>query len=222
MAFFQAFLRRPSLLTFHLLHFFFWPLMPIPIPIPCPVPWLPILICPKPIHWTGFLTSQRQETARTWALKLTKIIIYDLDLSWLILKIWSWLILIYIDFFDIENNQSYACLFSIFNPAWSGLIKIDFFQSRILRVMLIHDASSASQGRHYAQEGVLVMMAYDKFHQTDLPHEMEPTKRHRGMVVWLTSSYCIWSQGEANVYTPRVMERHWLWLEEWSQRRFAW
>lgn len=32
------------------------------------------------------------------------------------------------------------------------------------RLMCIHDASSASTGRHYAQEGVLVGLADDYFH----------------------------------------------------------
>lgn len=47
-----------------------------------------------------------------------------------------------------------------------------FFGSDHQRVVCVHDASSASKGRHYAQEGILVMLADDhwKGHQIDHEH----------------------------------------------------
>eukprot|EP00435_Cladocopium_sp_Y103_P067126 s113_g29.t1 len=45
-----------------------------------------------------------------------------------------------------------------------------FFESNDQRIVCIHDASSASKGRHYAQEGILVLLADDRFrnHTIDL------------------------------------------------------
>eukprot|EP00435_Cladocopium_sp_Y103_P042488 s3086_g11.t1 len=40
-----------------------------------------------------------------------------------------------------------------------------------LRLVCIHEASSASQGRHYAQEGQLVCLAEDKFATSKLDYE---------------------------------------------------
>lgn len=65
------------------------------------------------------------------------------------------------------------------------------FQSKHQRLMLIHDASPASQGRHYAQEGVLVILADDSFHGHELPHEQscsdQDTEMHGGTAHVLTA-----------------------------------
>ena len=46
-----------------------------------------------------------------------------------------------------------------------------YLESSRCRVTCIHDASSASQGRHYAQEGILVCLAEDKFYGHRLDYE---------------------------------------------------
>ena len=46
-----------------------------------------------------------------------------------------------------------------------------FFGSDHQRVVCVHDASSASKGRHYAQEGILVMLAVDHWRGHQIDHE---------------------------------------------------
>ena len=49
------------------------------------------------------------------------------------------------------------------------------FETENLRLVCVHDASSASKGRHYAQEGVLILLADDKWkgHTIDLEEEFD-------------------------------------------------
>ena len=42
-----------------------------------------------------------------------------------------------------------------------------------VRLMCIHDASAASKGRSYAQEGLIIGLAEDKFYGTNMPNEVE-------------------------------------------------
>eukprot|EP00435_Cladocopium_sp_Y103_P053465 s971_g17.t1 len=46
-----------------------------------------------------------------------------------------------------------------------------FRKAKNLRLVCIHDASSASQGRHYAQEGLLICLTEDKFYDENLNYE---------------------------------------------------
>lgn len=46
-----------------------------------------------------------------------------------------------------------------------------FLKASNLRLVCIHDASSASQGRHYAQEGLLICLTEDKFDSQNLDYE---------------------------------------------------
>ena len=46
-----------------------------------------------------------------------------------------------------------------------------FLKTNNLRLVCIHDASSASQGRHYAQEGLLICLTEDKFYNENLNYE---------------------------------------------------
>eukprot|EP00435_Cladocopium_sp_Y103_P076100 s59_g76.t1 len=46
-----------------------------------------------------------------------------------------------------------------------------FLKAKNLRLVCIHDASSASQGRHYAQEGFLICLTEDKFYGENLNYE---------------------------------------------------
>jgi hypothetical protein len=46
-------------------------------------------------------------------------------------------------------------------------------ESPNMRLMCIHDASAASKGRSYAQEGLLIGLAEDEFYGTNLPNEIE-------------------------------------------------
>ena len=46
-----------------------------------------------------------------------------------------------------------------------------FLKTNNLRLACIHDASSASQGRHYAQEGLLICLTEDKFYNENLNYE---------------------------------------------------
>ena len=48
-----------------------------------------------------------------------------------------------------------------------------YFEGEDLRVVCIHDASSASKGRNYAQEGLLVCLADDKFRHQHMDFETE-------------------------------------------------
>ena len=65
------------------------------------------------------------------------------------------------------------------------------FETSHQRIMVVHDASSASQGRHYAQEGVLVLMADDKFFGYEQPYEVACTDAqaalHGGVALFLIS-----------------------------------
>eukprot|EP00435_Cladocopium_sp_Y103_P051431 s1017_g16.t1 len=60
------------------------------------------------------------------------------------------------------------------------------FQTPHQRLVCIHDASSANNGRHYAQEGILVMLADDNWrHQTmehEVIHDDESVKMHGGVM----------------------------------------
>lgn len=60
------------------------------------------------------------------------------------------------------------------------------FESENLRLVCVHDASSASKGRHYAQEGVLILLADDKWkgHHIDLEEEFDSqsVKAHGGVM----------------------------------------
>ena len=48
-----------------------------------------------------------------------------------------------------------------------------YFEGNDLRVVCIHDASSAAKGRNYAQEGLLVCLADDKFRHQQMDFETE-------------------------------------------------
>ena len=65
------------------------------------------------------------------------------------------------------------------------------FESENLRLVCVHDASSASKGRHYAQEGVLILLADDKWkgHHIDLEEEFDSqsVKAHGGVMHLLHS-----------------------------------
>ena len=60
------------------------------------------------------------------------------------------------------------------------------FETENLRLVCVHDASSASKGRHYAQEGVLILLADDKWtgHTIDLEEEFDSqsVKAHGGVM----------------------------------------
>lgn len=60
------------------------------------------------------------------------------------------------------------------------------FKTPHQRIVVVHDASSASKGRTYAQEGVLVFMADDNFKNYQINHEMvctdETVKMHGGVM----------------------------------------
>jgi hypothetical protein len=46
-----------------------------------------------------------------------------------------------------------------------------FIESNHQRVVCVHDSSSASKGRHYAQEGILVMLADDHWRGHQIDHK---------------------------------------------------
>ena len=60
------------------------------------------------------------------------------------------------------------------------------FETENLRSVCVHDASSASKGRHYAQEGILILLADDKWkgHTIDLEEEFDSqsVKAHGGVM----------------------------------------
>ena len=60
------------------------------------------------------------------------------------------------------------------------------FQTPHQRLVCIHDASSANNGRHYAQEGILVLLADDHWRDQTMEHEVihddESVKMHGGVM----------------------------------------
>ena len=60
-----------------------------------------------------------------------------------------------------------------------------YIKTKHQRLMCIHDASSASKGRHYAQEGVLIGLADDYFwnknQEPEVTHDDEDVKLHNGV-----------------------------------------
>ena len=60
------------------------------------------------------------------------------------------------------------------------------FETENLRLVCVHDASFAAKGRHYAQEGVLILLADDKWkgYTIDLEEEFDSqsVKVHGGVI----------------------------------------
>ena len=69
-------------------------------------------------------------------------------------------------------------------------------KAKNLRLVCIHDASSASQGRHYAQEGLLICLTEDKFYDQNMDYETifndgdgpDGVERHGGVMHVLHAS----------------------------------
>ena len=59
------------------------------------------------------------------------------------------------------------------------------FEADQYRLVCIHDASSANSGRHYAQEGILILLMSDAWHGTNIDNEVEydvnTVKMHGGV-----------------------------------------
>ena len=80
------------------------------------------------------------------------------------------------------------------------------FKSDRLRLVCIHDASSASSGRHYAQEGILIMLTDDAWAEQTLEHETsfddEMVQQHGGVAHILHSHG---GKAKRISYTARAM-----------------
>lgn len=84
-----------------------------------------------------------------------------------------------------ELKLANEVLVKVRNHAEAALHYRQFKTSR-QRVVCIHDASSANNGRHYAQEGILVLLADDSwFHhdnESEVEYDSEGDKMHGGVM----------------------------------------
>lgn len=86
-----------------------------------------------------------------------------------------------------------------------------------LQLMCIHDASAASKGRSYAQEGLIIGLAEDKFYGTNMPNEVEFKDGYgEGTVEEHFMFYMLQAPRRRESPTLQVMQRRCQWWEAWK------